>query len=89
MLKGLFGSGPGKLDAISGGLFDAGNAVIETGQVEYVAPRNELEATIQHCWQEVLGRSTLDPISVTADFFAEGGTSLQVRCAYPQGCEVC
>ena len=48
------------------------------GAEEYVAPASELEATVQRIWQEVLGRSADEPLSVTADFFAAGGTSLQV-----------
>ena len=46
MVKRLFGSGPGKLDIVSGGLFDAGDAAPEPDK-DYVAPRNDLEATIQ------------------------------------------
>ena len=45
---------------------------------EYVAPAGELESTVQRVWQEVLGRGEDQPLSVTADFFAAGGTSLQV-----------
>ena len=48
------------------------------GAEEYVAPASELEATVQRIWHEVLGRPVDEPLSVTADFFAAGGTSLQV-----------
>ena len=48
------------------------------GAEEYVAPASELETMVQRVWQEVLGRSEDQPLSVTADFFAAGGTSLQV-----------
>ena len=43
---------------------------------EYAPPATALEATLQRVWGEVLGRGQ---ISVTASFFAMGGTSLQVR----------
>ena len=46
------------------------------GAEEHEEPASEMEATLQHVWQEILGRS--EPLSVTADFFAAGGTSLQV-----------
>ena len=42
----------------------------------YVSPSTELEEQVCQAFQEVLGSS--DPVSVTADFFACGGTSLQV-----------
>ena len=41
---------------------------------EYVAPTTDLERAVQAVWQDVLG---LDAISVKADFFRIGGTSLQ------------
>ena len=54
------------------------------GAEEYVAPASELEATVQRIWHEVLGRPADEPLSVTADFFAAGGTSLQVcGCVQP------
>ncbi|KAI3432787.1 hypothetical protein D9Q98_010372 [Chlorella vulgaris] len=43
---------------------------------EYVGPATDLEAALQEVWTEVLGLPK--PISVTADFFMTGGTSLQV-----------
>ena len=42
----------------------------------YVAPATEVEEQVCQAFQEVLGSA--DPVSVTADFFACGGTSLQV-----------
>ena len=48
------------------------------GAEEYVAPASELESTVQRVWQEVLGRGEDQLLSVTADFFAAGGTSMQV-----------
>ena len=48
------------------------------GAEEYVAPASELEEVVQQIWQSVLGRAEDSPLSVTADFFAAGGTSLQV-----------
>ena len=48
------------------------------GVEEYVEPAGELEASVQRVWQSVLGRAENKPLSVTADFFAAGGTSLQV-----------
>ena len=48
------------------------------GTKEYVAPATETEATVQRVWQEVLRRTEDKPLSVLADFFAAGGTSLQV-----------
>lgn len=50
----------------------------ETTAEEYVAPATELEAQLQRIWSVLLGRSN---ISVTASFFAMGGTSLQVSFA--------
>ena len=64
----------GKVDVKALALPDWGAA----GAEEYVAPASELEATVQQVWQEVLGRGEDQPLSVTADFFAAGGTSLQV-----------
>ena len=48
------------------------------GAEKYEAPATELETVAQRIWSEVLGRSEAEPVSVTADFFAAGGTSLQV-----------
>ena len=48
------------------------------GSEEYVAPATELEVTVQQIWQEVLGYAPEQLLSATADFFAAGGTSLQV-----------
>ena len=48
------------------------------GAEEYAAPASELEEAVQQIWQSVLGRAEDSPLSVTADFFAAGGTSLQV-----------
>lgn len=45
------------------------------GVEEYVAPASKLEEQLQALWQEVLGQ---ERISTQADFFAMGGTSLQV-----------
>jgi hypothetical protein len=64
----------GKVDAKSLPAPDWGAAGAEV----YVEPASELEATVQRVWQAVLGRPASQPISVTADFFAAGGTSLQV-----------
>ena len=64
----------GKVDIKALPLPDWGAA----GAEEYVAPASELESTVQQVWQEVLGRGEDQPLSVTADFFAAGGTSLQV-----------
>ena len=64
----------GKVDIKALPLPDWGAA----GAEEYVAPASELESTVQRVWQEVLGRGEDQPLSVTADFFAAGGTSLQV-----------
>jgi non-ribosomal peptide synthetase component F len=47
------------------------------GEEEYVAPVDDAEAAVQRVFAEVLGRSA-DELSVLADFFAAGGTSLQV-----------
>jgi hypothetical protein len=44
-------------------------------EAEYEAAATELEATVQRVCAEVLAAAQL---SVTADFFAAGGTSLQV-----------
>jgi hypothetical protein len=43
----------------------------------YVAPSSDAEATVQSVFAEVLGRPAAE-LSVLADFFAAGGTSLQV-----------
>lgn len=43
-------------------------------EVDFVAPRNELEAEIAHIWRLILGR---DQIGVDDDFFRLGGHSLQ------------
>jgi hypothetical protein len=43
---------------------------------EYVAPGNPLEEALQVIWMNVLGIK--NPISVLADFFAIGGTSLHI-----------
>ena len=40
---------------------------------EYLAPRNEVEQTLVHLWEELLG---IDAIGVQDDFFALGGHSL-------------
>jgi Condensation domain/Phosphopantetheine attachment site len=53
------------------------------GEEEYVAPANDAEAAVQRVFAEVLGRPT-DELSVLADFFAAGGTSLQVFRAAAQ-----
>ena len=42
---------------------------------EFAEPETELERKLQTVWQEVLAQ---DAISVTADFFRIGGTSLRV-----------
>lgn len=47
------------------------------GSEEYVGPDNEIETTVQRAFAEVLHRSP-EELSVLADFFAAGGTSLQV-----------
>ena len=47
------------------------------GSEEYVGPANEVETAVQNVFAEVLGRAA-DELSVLADFFAAGGTSLQV-----------
>ncbi len=62
----------GKVDAKSLPAPDWGAA----GAEEYVAPSGEVEAVLQAVWTAVLGRN--EPLSVMADFFAAGGTSLQV-----------
>jgi acyl carrier protein len=41
--------------------------------VEYVAPRNEIEAMIEEIWEKLLG---IEKIGVQDDFFALGGDSL-------------
>ena len=43
-------------------------------QEEYAAPATEMERVLQQIWADVLGME--EPMSVTADFFASGGTSL-------------
>jgi non-ribosomal peptide synthetase-like protein len=47
------------------------------GEEEYVAPADDAEAVVQRVFAEVLGRPA-EELSVLADFFAAGGTSLQV-----------
>jgi arthrofactin-type cyclic lipopeptide synthetase C len=47
------------------------------GEEEYVAPADDAEAAAQRVFAEVLGRPA-DELSVLADFFTAGGTSLQV-----------
>jgi hypothetical protein len=42
---------------------------------EYVAPADDLQALVQLVWMEALDKTT--PISVTADYFSVGGTSLR------------
>ena len=44
---------------------------------EFVGPANDVEAAVQEAFAVVLGRSA-EELSVTADFFSAGGTSLQV-----------
>jgi len=46
------------------------------GSEEYVGPDNETEASVQRVFAEVLRRPA-EELSVLADFFAAGGTSLQ------------
>jgi thioesterase domain-containing protein/acyl carrier protein len=46
---------------------------IDCSEVEYVAPRNALEAQLVNLWESVLG---VRPIGVTDDFFDLGGHSL-------------
>ncbi|WP_428953252.1 amino acid adenylation domain-containing protein [Streptomyces sp. cg35] len=46
-----------------------------TGQGAYVAPRNAAEEKVAEVWATLLGR---EKISATDDFFALGGTSLQL-----------
>ena len=48
-----------------------------SGEEEYVGPADVAEAAVQRVFAEVLGRPA-DELSVLADFFAAGGTSLQV-----------
>jgi non-ribosomal peptide synthase protein (TIGR01720 family) len=48
-------------------------AKLQTG-VEYVAPRNEIEAKLAAVWQEVLG---IERIGITEDFFEIGGDSIK------------
>jgi hypothetical protein len=48
-----------------------------SGEEEYVGPADDAEAAVQRVFAEVLGRPA-DELSVLADFFAAGGTSLQV-----------
>ena len=47
------------------------------GSEEYVAPADDVEAAVQRVFADVLGRPA-EELSVLADFFAAGGTSLQV-----------
>ncbi|MEV3856887.1 amino acid adenylation domain-containing protein [Streptomyces sp. NPDC050095] len=46
-----------------------------TGQGAYIAPRNAAEEKVAEVWAALLGR---EKISATDDFFALGGTSLQL-----------
>jgi hypothetical protein len=46
------------------------------GEEEYVAPVDDIEIAVQGVFAEVLGRPA-DELSVLADFFSIGGTSLQ------------
>ena len=43
---------------------------------EYVEPATDMERLVSRVWSEVLGRE--EPLGATSDFFAAGGTSLQV-----------
>ena len=43
---------------------------------EYVEPATDMERTVATVWSRVLGRE--EPLSALSDFFASGGTSLQV-----------
>ncbi len=43
-------------------------------QLDYVAPANELEASIAEIWQQVFKKT--EPVSVTANFFSLGGDSI-------------
>ncbi|HEX6904704.1 MAG TPA: amino acid adenylation domain-containing protein [Thermoanaerobaculia bacterium] len=45
------------------------------GEIEYVAPRNELEKTIAAAWREVLG---VERVGVHDNFFETGGSSLLI-----------
>jgi acyl carrier protein len=47
------------------------------GEEEYVAPADDVEAIVQRVFAEVLGRPA-EELSVLADFYSAGGTSLQV-----------
>ena len=47
------------------------------GSEEYVGPSTEVEAMVQRAFSEVLGRP-IEELSMLADFFSVGGTSLQV-----------
>ncbi|KAL4522649.1 hypothetical protein Ndes2437A_g07409 [Nannochloris sp. 'desiccata'] len=47
------------------------------GEEEYVAPVDDIEIAVQRVFAEVLGRP-VEEVSVEADFYAAGGTSLQV-----------
>ena len=47
------------------------------GSEEYVGPSTEVEAMVQRAFSEVLGRPA-QTLSMLADFFSVGGTSLQV-----------
>ncbi|KAL4548434.1 hypothetical protein Ndes2526B_g01008 [Nannochloris sp. 'desiccata'] len=47
------------------------------GEEEYVAPVDDIEMAVQSVFAEVLGRPA-EEVSVLSDFFAAGGTSLQV-----------
>ena len=48
---------------------------------DFAEPETELERHLQAVWQEVLAQ---DAISVTADFFRIGGTSLRVSSFHLQ-----
>ena len=63
----------GKVDVRSLPMPDWSGASTE----EYVGPANVVEAAVQTAFAEVLGRPA-EELSVMADFFGEGGTSLQV-----------
>ncbi|SHJ91509.1 amino acid adenylation domain-containing protein, partial [Clostridium cavendishii DSM 21758] len=48
--------------------------IMQNDNAEYIAPRNEIEATISNIFEEVTGR---DKVSINADFFEIGGHSLR------------
>ncbi|KAG1667307.1 hypothetical protein FOA52_005066 [Chlamydomonas sp. UWO 241] len=47
---------------------------VQLSEAEYIAPRDAVEQTIQQVWMDSLDKR--DPISIHADFFSAGGTSL-------------